>query len=338
MSYAQLPPYTDDFNDERTTAPQDAKLKDKTETTLPSQESGIELPSHLEYSRDRNGNIICTDPILDDPVYFSAFVQLHGAKPPDVRLQITGSHWEDNADGPDRTDGNTVKSTSRRLVTDFDFSVPLTTEVLIRRNGNTPPYFFTYKPDVPTYRNSTIKRRQSEVAEQQRLDNGLSVGQQAIVEYLSSTSVLKEFRFEKATTGWDVKALERQIQSIIRRTGYTDTIGVALREKDKYIYVRPANLFSRVYRHPLTVLLRFILFPVGLLLLAAEFLWLGAYWQVLGAKYDLYSLNPSTGEERGISTERFLITFAEAIERAARDGSVGTTLEWPSSSHRAVAG
>lgn len=337
MSSGRLPPYSDrDEGGDRAwpnldaSGAADVKLRDKTETTLPGcGRDATRLPSNLEYHRDGRGNIICTDAILDDPVYFSAFVQLHGSKPPDVKLKVAGHHWEEDASGPDTSDGNTVKSSRRHLVRDFDFDIALTSEILIRRNGNAPPYYFTYRPEVATYRNSTLKRRQNEREEQARLDDGLSVGQQAIVQYLSSTKPLKEFRFEKVVAGWDMDSLRTRITTIVRRTGYRHPVEVTLVERENYLYVRPSHPFSRIYRHPVTELLRWLVFPVGLLLLLADYVWLGAYWRVLGARYDLHGVDPVTGEERGMSADRFLVALGDTIARAAREGEVGSVLAWP---------
>lgn len=329
MSGSKLPAYSDQDSGAYSSTT-DKKWDGKTQTTVTRERPGVQLPDHLEYTRDASGSIVCRDIILDDPVYFSAFIQHHGAKPPDLTLSIKGTHWEEYSTGPDRTDGNHVKETSRRVVTDFDLRIPLTREILIQRNGNVPPYFFTYKPEIPTYRNSTLKRRQNPQEEQERIDNGLSAGQNAIVQYLSSQRILKEFRFEKAVSGWDMKALEQQITVIIRRTGYAGTVKVNLIKNDAFIYIRPNNTFSNFYHHPVTQILRFVLFPIGLILLLLDYIWLGAYWQVLGAKFDLYSSDVAAGTDRGMSTDQFLIVFGQLIEQNAMSRRIGEVLSWPS--------
>lgn len=337
MSYSQLPPYTDDGSTSHVDGQEfskNSKLDDKTQTSLPAcaQDVRSKLPSNLTYSRDSKSNIICTDQKLEDLACFSAFIQHHGAKPPELKVVISGTHWEDLSEAPDRTDGNHVKKDSQRLVKDFELYIPLTAEILIRRNGNAPPYFFTFNPDIKTYRNSTLKRRQDPIEDQERIDNGLSIGQHAIVQYLSSTHPLKEFRFEKVVSGWDIKTLRTQLSGEIKRqTGYTGTINVTLQQRESFIYVRPGTTFSNLYRHPFTFFLRCVLFPIGFILLLLDYVYLGRYWHVLGAKYDLHFLNPSTGEERGMSLQEFVRHFEEQIVQSVKAGRIEETLEWESS-------
>ena len=283
-------------------------MKDKVKTDLPRRNDT--LPSDLQYTRDSSGNIICADPRLEDPALLAAFIQHHGAKPPTLSLRITGTHWEEQSN----------KKRDRRQVTDFDFSIALTTEILVRRGSNAPLYFFTYLPDVPTYRGTTWKRVQSAQAEDARIEAGLSAGQFAIVQYLESDLPLKQFCFEKMVSGWDMKRLTRQVEQIAKQQ-YDGDVAVRLIEEDKYIYIRPASTLSNVYRHPVTFFFRCVLFPIGILLWILEMTWLGAYWQVLGAKYDLHS------EHYGMSVESFLMTFHERIAEYARNGEFGI-IEW----------
>ena len=321
-----LPPYSDHQGSSTQESngnayKEDSKLKNTSETQLPSRATS-QLPQDLDYTRDWSENIVCTDTRLDDPVLFSAFIQHHGAKPPQLTLRIRGTHQQEHKTSEQKSE--------HRTVTDFDFTIALTSEILIKRKENTPPYYFTYLPEIATYRGTTLRHKQKTEDEEARIEAGLSTGQQAIVQYLSSTKPLKEFRFEKVISGWDMKYLKHQIVAIIQRDagygirglfGRQDTIEVSLEEQEKFIYIRPATRFSMIYRHPLVVVLRWILFPIGLLLYFLEMVWLGAYWQVLGAKYDLFD------GSQGMSVDAFLMYFHPRIASCARDRYSGT-VEW----------
>lgn len=344
-----LPPYSDrdiDQQDESVRFP--ALTKDTTPTQIPRRRTELRIPSDLAYSRDSYGNITCNDTRLTDPTLFSAFIQHHGSKPPMLAVRIKASHWEDAATGPDTSSASSrIRGDgSRRHVVDFEFSINLTTEILVRRSDNSPPYFFTYLPSAQTYRGSTLKRTQTVQEEDERVELGLSSGQYAIVKFLESTRPLKQFCFEKMVQGWDVKTLQRQLEEVVRRDGgygYNSCamsgqtmVNVDLVETEKFIYVRPATTVSTLYRHPVAFFLRCLLFPIGLLLWILEMTWLGAYWQVLGAKFDLYNPADLDGRgEKGLSLDSFLLIFHDEVARYARERRNGV-IEWPGNARSAM--
>lgn len=290
------------------------------------KESTTPLPNNVAYTRDRFHNILCSDHSLEDPDHLWAFLRHYGSKPPEVKLRIKGTHWEE----PESTSSTGSNKKEKKLVTDFKFQIRLTPQILVRRNKNTPPYFYTHSPDTKTFRGSTRMRRQEDEDESERMEAGLGVGEHAIAQYLASRRPLKVFTLTKVVNGWDMGKLKKQIQDIIRETGYTGDTAVWLSTRENYIGVRPHKWFSRIYNHPVTFFLRCLLFPIGLIFLLADYLFLGAYWQIICAEFKLYSYNPRTREERGMSRDQFFNKFGSLIAAQAKARAKNVNLGWGS--------
>lgn len=214
------------------------------------------------------------------------------------------------------------------MIVDFDFSIPLTNEILVRRGGNRPPYFYTIADHIPAYRGTTTKKTLKEVDAKNgysRVETGLSAGQQSIVDYISSPKPLKQFAFEKRVDGWDIRALRMAVLDAVKETGYRGDATVWMRRDEEHVYVRPGNTISKLYRGSWLSIVLWILFPIGLIMYLLDMIYLGAYWQVLGSRFLLYDHRTNSGMSEGA----FFQIFRGRIERFVRERRVNDTIEWP---------
>ena len=107
-------------------------------------------------------------------------------------------------------------------------------------------------------------------------------------EYCESDKLLKEFVFEKVVYGWNVEALRKSVEALIKSTYYSGNLKVTFPVTGNKIYIRPTNTLSRALSHWWIKLLLW-------LTLIYPFIWLfkrfakigGGVWQVTGAAYPL---------------------------------------------------
>lgn len=107
-------------------------------------------------------------------------------------------------------------------------------------------------------------------------------------EYCASEKLLKEFVFEKVVHGWNLGALEKSIETLIKSTYYTGDIKINFSVTKNKVYIRPTNDLSRALSHWWVKVLLWIT-------LIYPFIWLfkrfapngGGVWRVSGAAYPL---------------------------------------------------
>jgi hypothetical protein len=107
-------------------------------------------------------------------------------------------------------------------------------------------------------------------------------------EYCASDKLLKEFVFEKVVHGWNMGALQRSIETLIKSTYYTGDLTISFPLSANKVYIRPTNRLSRALSHWWVKLILWIT-------LIYPFIWIfkrfspigGGQWRVAGAAYPL---------------------------------------------------
>ncbi|CAG7850827.1 SubName: Full=Uncharacterized protein {ECO:0000313/EMBL:CCA71762.1} [Serendipita indica DSM 11827] len=132
-------------------------------------------------------------------------------------------------------------------------------------------------------------------------------------DYCASDKLLKEFVFEKVVHGWNLGALEKAIETLIRSTYYTGDLHISFPMSANKVYIRPTNQLSRALSHWWVKLLLWIT-------LIYPFIWLfkrfskrgGGIWQVAGAAYSLKEWVHLEDSVAGEDVARYLIRKEEA--------------------------
>lgn len=107
-------------------------------------------------------------------------------------------------------------------------------------------------------------------------------------DYCSSRRAVKDLKFKKVIYGWNTQALENSLESLIRTTGFHNSITIKFEQSSTTIHVRSPSIISRIF----SSLLAKILLS---LILVFPFLWLwrrywpgaGGKWEVMGSAFAL---------------------------------------------------
>jgi hypothetical protein len=105
-------------------------------------------------------------------------------------------------------------------------------------------------------------------------------------EYCASDKLLKEFVFKKVVYGWNLDALQKSIETLIKSTYYSGNLKVTFTVTGDTITIRPTNRLSRALSQ---LWIKIILW----ITLIYPFIWLfkrfskigGGEWRVAGAAY-----------------------------------------------------
>ncbi|KAJ2633993.1 hypothetical protein H4R22_000081 [Coemansia sp. RSA 1290] len=186
----------------------------------------------LEYKRTSKGYSSSDEWLNTDARALRRFFEECNERPR-VQVEVTGSHMEDRTVESEReVNGRTRRETHTRQekVVDFKFSLDLTP--FIHEKGN----IYGVRPD----------------ANSEPYDI-----EQVVESYVKADNALKEIRIMKKAI-WDYGAVRREIQHVVKQTGYPHSVTVTFPMSNDCIKVKSHSVVSRVWRHPVTSFLCFI--------------------------------------------------------------------------------
>ena len=237
----------------------------------------------------------------------------------------TGHHNNGNSNGWSSGNGTHTKTeTYTETVVDFDFKIDITQNLMSPVNWTVSDGEPAYRGkmvretevqdgfSLNRHRSSRKERKAAEkwrlfkeqsgyppwaqsdnLGENQRPPNNLVTRssrtfRQWADDYCASDKLLKEFVCEKVVYGWNVAALQKSIETLIKSTYYTGNLSVSFSVTGNKVYIRPSNRLSRALSHLWVKILLWIT-------LIYPFIWLfkrfskrgGGVWQVAGVAYPL---------------------------------------------------
>lgn len=236
----------------------------------------------------------------------------------------TGHHHNNNNNGWTSNGTHTKTETYTETVVDFDFTIDITPNLMSSVNwtvaDDEPAYRGKMVREADVQDGMSLSRRQSTRTERKDAENwrlfkeksgyppwvqGNNIGdiqrppnnlvtrssrtfREWADDYCASDKLLKEFVFEKVVYGWNIGALEKAIETLIRSTYYSGNLSVSFSVTGNKVYIRPSNHLSRALSRWWVKLLLW-------LTLIYPFIWMfkrfatigGGIWRVTGAAYPL---------------------------------------------------